>query len=75
MGTVAPWLRTRRITTTTCSIGSKSGPKRPGSIRKGEPGEGVPWHLVLLLLVGVALLFALEVTLVLTITKAVTGQA
>jgi hypothetical protein len=42
---------------------------------EGEPGEGVPWHVVLLILVGVALLFALEMTLVYTITKIVTGRA
>ena len=42
---------------------------------EGEPGEGVPWHFVLLLIIGVALLFALEMTLVFTIAKLVTGRA
>jgi hypothetical protein len=42
---------------------------------EGEPGEGVPWHFVLLLILGLALLLTLEMTLVFTIAKLVTGQA
>ncbi|HEY2355631.1 MAG TPA: hypothetical protein VGH79_12110 [Gaiellaceae bacterium] len=39
------------------------------------PGEGVPWHLVLLVVLGLALLFALETALVFGIAKLVTGHA
>jgi hypothetical protein len=42
---------------------------------EGEPGEGVPWHAVLLILVGLALLIALEITLAFGIAKLVTGHA
>ena len=42
---------------------------------EGEPGEGVPWHFVLLVILGLALLFAVETTLVFEIAKLVTGQA
>jgi hypothetical protein len=41
----------------------------------GEPGEGIPWHAVLLIVVGLALLIALEITLAFGIAKAVTGHA
>ena len=40
-----------------------------------EPGEGIPWHLVVLVIGGLALLFALETTLVFVIAKLVTGHA
>jgi hypothetical protein len=42
---------------------------------EGEPGEGVPWHAVLLIVVGLALLIAVEITLAFGIAKLVTGQA
>ena len=42
---------------------------------QGAPAEGVPWHAVLLVIVGLALLFALETGLVFGIAKLVTGQA
>ena len=41
----------------------------------GESGEGVPWHFVLLVILGLALLFAAEMTLVFGVAKLVTGQA
>jgi len=41
----------------------------------GEPGEGIPWHAVLLIVVGLALLIAVEITLAFGIAKAVTGHA
>lgn len=41
----------------------------------GEPGEGVPWHFVLLVILGLALLFACETMLVFGIAKLVTGRA
>jgi hypothetical protein len=41
----------------------------------GEPEEGVPWHAVLLIVVGLALLIALEITLAFGIAKLVTGHA
>jgi hypothetical protein len=41
----------------------------------GEPGEGIPWHVVLLIVVGLALLIVLEITLAFGIAKAVTGHA
>jgi hypothetical protein len=41
----------------------------------GEPREGVPWHAVVLIVVGVALLIAVEIALVFGIAKLVTGQA
>jgi len=46
-----------------------------GLAADGEPGEGVPWHLVLLVIVGVAVLFGLEIGLVFGIAKLVTGHA
>jgi hypothetical protein len=46
-----------------------------GLAAPGEPGEGVPWHFVLLVILGLALLFAFETTLVFAIAKLVTGQA
>jgi hypothetical protein len=46
-----------------------------GLAADGEQGEGVPWHLVVLVILGVALLFAVEMALVLAIAKLVTGHA
>jgi hypothetical protein len=42
---------------------------------EGEPDEGVPWHAVALLLTGLALLIAIEITLAFGIAKLVTGHA
>jgi hypothetical protein len=41
----------------------------------GEPGEGIPWHAVLLIVVGLVLLIVVEITLAFGIAKAVTGHA
>jgi hypothetical protein len=46
-----------------------------GLAADGEPGEGVPWHIVVLVILGLVLLFAFEMTLVFAIAKLVTGQA
>jgi hypothetical protein len=46
-----------------------------GLATEGEPGEGVPWHAVLLIVVGLALLAILEITLAFGIAKLVTGHA
>jgi hypothetical protein len=40
-----------------------------------EPREGVPWHAVMLVVVGLALLIAIEITLVFGIAKLITGHA
>lgn len=42
---------------------------------EGEPGEGVPWHAVLLIVVGLALLIAVEITLAFGIARLATGHA
>jgi hypothetical protein len=42
---------------------------------QGAPAEGVPWHVVLLVILGLALLFGFEMGLVFGIAKLVTGQA
>jgi hypothetical protein len=42
---------------------------------EAEPGEGVPWHLAVLLLLGLSLLIAVEITLSFGIAKLVTGHA
>lgn len=42
---------------------------------EGERGEGVPWHAVLLVIVGLALLIAVEITLAFGVAKIVTGHA
>lgn len=42
---------------------------------EGEPGEGVPWHVVLLVILGLALLFTAETMLVFGIAKLATGHA
>jgi hypothetical protein len=41
----------------------------------GEPGEGVPWHAVVLIVAALALLIAVEITLAFGIAKLVTGHA
>lgn len=41
----------------------------------GEPGEGIPWHAAFLILLGLALLIALEITAAFGIAKLVTGHA
>jgi hypothetical protein len=46
-----------------------------GLAPEGEPAEGVPWHAVLLVVVGLALLVAVEITLAFGIAKLVTGHA
>jgi hypothetical protein len=46
-----------------------------GLAPEGEPAEGVPWHAVLLIVVGLALLVAVEITLAFAIAKLVTGHA
>jgi hypothetical protein len=42
---------------------------------EGEPAEGVPWHAVLLIVVGLALLIGLEIALAFGVAKLVTGHA
>lgn len=42
---------------------------------EGEPAEGVPWHAVLLIVLGLTLLIALEITLAFGVAKLVTGHA
>jgi hypothetical protein len=42
---------------------------------EGEPAEGVPWHVVILIVGGLALLVAVEIALALGIAKLVTGHA
>jgi len=46
-----------------------------GLAAEGEPEEGVPLHAVLLIVAGLALLIALEITLAFGIAKLVTGHA
>jgi hypothetical protein len=46
-----------------------------GLEQPGEAGEGVPWHMVVLVILGVALLFALETTLVFAVATLATGHA
>ena len=46
-----------------------------GLAPEGEPAEGVPWHAVVLLVVGLALLAAVEITLAFGIAKLVTGHS
>lgn len=41
----------------------------------GEPEEGVPWHAVVVIVAGLALLAALEIGLAFGIAKLVTGHA
>jgi len=42
---------------------------------EGEPEEGIPWHAVALLLAGLALLIAAEITLAFGVAKLATGHA
>ncbi|HEY8775770.1 MAG TPA: hypothetical protein VIM33_04730 [Gaiellaceae bacterium] len=46
-----------------------------GFAPEGEPEEGVPWHAVVLIVAGLALLIAVEITLAFGIAKLVTGHA
>ena len=46
-----------------------------GLAADGEPEQGVPWHMVLLLVVALGLLIALEITLAFGVAKLVTGHA
>lgn len=46
-----------------------------GFAPEGEPEEGVPWHLVLLIVLGLAVLIVLEIALAFGIAKLVTGHA
>jgi hypothetical protein len=46
-----------------------------GFEQPGEAGEGVPWHMVVLVILGLALFFVLETALVFAIAKLVTGHA
>lgn len=46
-----------------------------GLAAEGEPGEGVPWHAVLLIVAALALLAALEIALAFGVAKIVTGHA
>jgi hypothetical protein len=46
-----------------------------GLAQPGQAGEGVPWHMVVLVILGLTLLFALETALVFGIAKLVTGHA
>jgi hypothetical protein len=46
-----------------------------GLAPEGEPDEGVPWHAVVLVVAGLALLIAVEITLAFGIAKLVTGHA
>ena len=41
----------------------------------GEPSEGVPWHAVVMVVVGLALLIGIEITLAFGVAKLVTGHA
>jgi hypothetical protein len=40
-----------------------------------EPAEGVPWHAVVLIVAGLALLVVVEITLAFGVAKLVTGHA
>ena len=46
-----------------------------GLAPEGEPAEGVPWHAVVLVVVGLALLIAAEIALAFGVAKLVTGHA
>jgi hypothetical protein len=46
-----------------------------GLAPEGEPADGVPWHVVVLIVVGLVLLIAVEITLSFGIAKLVTGHA
>jgi hypothetical protein len=46
-----------------------------GFAAEGEPAEGVPWHAVLLIVLGLAVLIGIEIGLAFGVAKIVTGQA
>jgi hypothetical protein len=46
-----------------------------GLAPEGEPEEGVPWHAVVLLFAGLAVLILLEITLAFGVAKLITGHA
>ena len=46
-----------------------------GFAPEGEPREGVPWHAVVLVVAGLALLIAVEIMLAFGVAKLVTGHA
>jgi hypothetical protein len=46
-----------------------------GFAADGEPADGVPWHAVVLIVAGLALLVALEIGLAFGVAKLVTGHA
>jgi hypothetical protein len=46
-----------------------------GLAPEGEPGEGVPWHAVALIVACLALLIVLEIALAFGVAKLVTGHA
>lgn len=46
-----------------------------GLAADGEAGEGVPWHMVLLLVAALTLLIGLEIGLAFGVAKLVTGHA
>jgi hypothetical protein len=41
----------------------------------GEPGEGIPWHVAVVIFLGLAVLIVVEIALAFGIAKAVTGHA
>ena len=46
-----------------------------GFAPEGEPAEGVPWHAVVLVVAGLAILVAVEIALAFGVAKIVTGHA
>lgn len=46
-----------------------------GLAAEGEPGEGVPWHAVVLIFAGLAILATVEIALAFGVAKLVTGHA
>ena len=46
-----------------------------GFAPEDEPAEGVPWHAVVLIVAGLAVLAALEIALAFGVAKLVTGHA
>jgi hypothetical protein len=49
--------------------------KETGLGPEEAPAEGMPWHAVLLVVVGLALLIAVEITVAFGVAKLVTGHA
>jgi hypothetical protein len=49
--------------------------EEPAAAATGKPPEALPWHALALILVGLALLIAVEITLAFGIAKLVTGHA